>query len=147
MTTGGVTAFLFYMVMLVGNFGILAGVFGNIAKVLGASDKIVVLMMREPAINTKGGRRLEDEGVAVKGDIKIDNIKFNYPSKPDVQVLKGVSIEVDSTKKRVIALCGQSGCGKSSIISLMERFYDPNEGSIQFCGTNIKDLEPRWYHQ
>jgi ATP-binding cassette subfamily B protein len=84
MTTGGVTAFLFYMVMLVGNFGILAGVFGNIAKVLGASDKIVVLMMRQPPINTIGGRKLDDEGVAVKGDIKIENIKFNYPSKPDV---------------------------------------------------------------
>jgi ATP-binding cassette, subfamily B (MDR/TAP), member 1 len=61
-------------------------------------------------------------------------------------VLKGVSINVDSSKKRVIALCGQSGCGKSSIIALMERFYDPEAGSIKFCGVDIKDLDPRWYH-
>ena len=59
MTSGSVTAFLFYMVMLVGNFAVLAGVFGNIAKVLGASDKIVTLMLREPKINTTGGRKLD----------------------------------------------------------------------------------------
>jgi len=84
MTTGQVTAFLFYMVMLVGNFAVLASVFGNIAKVLGASDKLVTLMLREPVINTIGGRKLDEESIAVKGDILITDIKFNYPSKPDV---------------------------------------------------------------
>jgi len=39
------------------------------------------------------------------------------------------------------------GCGKSSIISLIERFYDPTSGEVKFQGTNIKDLDPRWYHQ
>lgn len=46
----------------------------------------------------------------------------------------------------MIALVGTSGCGKSSIISMIERFYDPVEGSVLFNGRNIKDLEPRWYH-
>ena len=62
-------------------------------------------------------------------------------------MLKGVSIDVDSDKKRVIALVGTSGCGKSSIISMVERFYDPKEGSVLFNGKNIKELEPRWYHR
>jgi len=61
-------------------------------------------------------------------------------------VLKGLSIEVNNYKNRVVALCGQSGCGKSSIISLIERFYDPDSGGVFFNGKNIKDLEPRWYH-
>jgi ATP-binding cassette, subfamily B (MDR/TAP), member 1 len=72
---------------------------------------------------------------------------FHYPSKKDVEVLKGVNIEVDSTKKRVVALCGKSGCGKSSIIAMMERFYDPTSGVIKFNGIDIKLLEPHWYHQ
>lgn len=73
-------------------------------------------------------------------------MKFSYPSKPDVQVLKGVSFDVVEGKKKVIALCGQSGCGKSSIVSLIERFYDPESGIIKFNGVDVKDLEPSWYH-
>ena len=61
-------------------------------------------------------------------------------------MLKGVSFEVENRKNRVVALCGTSGCGKSSIISLIERFYDPEEGEILFNGRNLKDLDPKWYH-
>ena len=61
-------------------------------------------------------------------------------------MLKGVSFEVENKKNRVVALCGTSGCGKSSIISLIERFYDPEEGEVLFNGVNLKDLDPKWYH-
>ena len=80
----------------------------------------------------------------VFGHIKTD--KFRYPSKQDVQVLKGINLGVDNEDKRVVALCGTSGCGKSSIISLIERFYDPEEGEVLFNGRNIKELDPRWLH-
>lgn len=63
-----------------------------------------------------------------------------------MKVLKGVSFSVDTEKNRVVALCGTSGCGKSSIISLIERFYDPVEGEIFFNGKDVKTLDPRWYH-
>ena len=46
----------------------------------------------------------------------------------------------------MVALCGTSGCGKSSIISLLERFYDPTEGEVYFNGRDIKELDPKWYH-
>lgn len=75
------------------------------------------------------------------------NIKFRYPTKKDVQVLKGVDIDVDNHKNRVVALCGTSGCGKSSIIAMIERFYDPEEGEVLFNGMNIKEIDPRWYHE
>jgi len=82
----------------------------------------------------------------ITGRLEIRNAKFKYPSKQDVQVLKGVSLSVDNEKNRVVALCGTSGCGKSSIISLIERFYDPEEGEVLFNGRNIKELDPAWYH-
>jgi ATP-binding cassette, subfamily B (MDR/TAP), member 1 len=86
--------------------------------------------------------------------IEIRGVRFSYPTKKDVQVLKRLDLDVQ--KNKVIALVGQSGnfevfngigCGKSSIISMIERFYDPQSGEIRFQGTNIKDINPRWYHQ
>ena len=62
-----------------------------------------------------------------------------------MRILKGVSIDV--CKGQVVALVGQSGCGKSSIISLIERFYDPQEGRVLFSGEELKDLDNTWYHQ
>lgn len=62
-------------------------------------------------------------------------------------ILKGIDIQLDNEKNRVIALCGTSGCGKSSIIQLVERFYDPMEGEILFNGHNLKDLDHKWYHE
>lgn len=75
------------------------------------------------------------------------NVKFHYPSKEEVPILKGVSFTVDNKKNKVVALCGTSGCGKSSIIGLIERFYDPIEGQVLFNGVDIRTLEPRWYHE
>lgn len=75
------------------------------------------------------------------------DVKFHYPGKDaDNPTLKGVSFTVDNQKNRVVALCGTSGCGKSSIISLLERFYDPTHGEVLFNGRNIKELDPKWYH-
>jgi ATP-binding cassette, subfamily B (MDR/TAP), member 1 len=62
-------------------------------------------------------------------------------------VLKGVDIEVNNNERRVVALCGTSGCGKSSIISMVERFYDPIEGQVLFNGVDIRELDPKWYHE
>jgi ABC-type multidrug transport system fused ATPase/permease subunit len=143
---GTVTSFLFYLILLLFNFWILSFVFGNAFMVLGASDKIVQIMLQKPKINTTGGLKIEDES-KVEGNIVLKNVKFHYPSKPDVMVLKGVDIEIDNKKNRVVALCGTSGCGKSSIIGLIERFYDPYSGEILFNGVNIKDIDPRWYHE
>ena len=134
---------MFYMLMLVFNFAMVAMVFGNVAAVVGASDKIVELMNYVPSIKSTGGDKIEGE---ITGELEIRDVKFKYPSKDDVQVLKGVSFKVDNEKNRVVALCGTSGCGKSSIISLIERFYDPLEGEVLFNGRNIKELDPRWYH-
>lgn len=88
-----------------------------------------------------------DEEKETLGTLELKDVHFSYPSKPDSQVLKGVSFKVDNKEKRVVALCGTSGCGKSSIISLIERFYDPQEGQILFNGRDIRELNPRQYHQ
>jgi ABC-type multidrug transport system fused ATPase/permease subunit len=140
---GQITAFLFYMILLLLNFVLVASVLGNVYAILGASDKLVEILQYEPTINTQGGETIDK----ADGCLTVESIKFSYPSKSDVKVLRGVDIDISNDKKRVVALCGTSGCGKSSIVSLLERFYDPLEGRILFNGKDIRDLEPRWYHE
>lgn len=144
LSIGNLATFLLYLSMFVFTFGMVSYVFGNVAAVVGASDKIVALMDHEPLINCCGGDKIEGE---TNGGLEFRNVKFEYPSRPEVKVLKGVSFSVDNEKNRVVALCGTSGCGKSSIISLIERFYDPVEGEVLFNGRNIKELDPKWLHQ
>jgi ABC-type multidrug transport system fused ATPase/permease subunit len=130
------------MLQLLLNFMLLASVLGSVMSVIGASYKVIEIMEHEPSIKTTGGRELPD---SCKGEIQIKDVRFNYPTKKDVEILKGVTIDIQ--KNKVIALVGQSGCGKSSLISLIERFYDPNEGSVCYDGVNIKELNPKWYHR
>lgn len=131
------------MQLLIFNFGMVANVLGNVASIFGASDKLVQLIYHPVTTNQKGGSTIDGQ---LDGRIEVRNIKFHYPARPDVQVLNNVSFSVDSEKNRVVALCGTSGCGKSSIISLIERFYDPTEGEVLYNGVNIRELDPKWYH-
>lgn len=82
---------------------------------------------------------------STKEHIQLKNLEFAYPSKKEIPILRDVSIDVP--KNKVIALVGGSGCGKSSIISLVERWYDPHSGSIAYNGVDVKKLDNDWYHQ
>lgn len=140
-SVGSISAFLLYMIQLIFNFAIVAIVIGNVFKMFGASEKIIELMGHVPGVNSLGGITLQENEVV--GTIEFKNVSFEYPSKKDVIVCKNLSLKVDQNK--VVAIVGQSGCGKSSIISLIERFYDPAKGQILFSGVDVKKLDPRWY--
>ena len=114
------------MIMLLFNFGMVAAVFGNVMSVFGASDKIAQIFFQESKINSTGGDIIPNN--ECRGVLELKDVHFSYPTKDDVEVLKGVSLKVDNQKNRVVALCGTSGCGKSSIIAMIERFYDPTSG-------------------
>jgi ABC-type multidrug transport system fused ATPase/permease subunit len=72
------------------------------------------------------------------------DLHFAYPTKPDVPIVRGVSVDVK--RNHIVALVGASGCGKSSLICLVERWYDPDKGKICYNGEDLKNLDNRWYH-
>ena len=115
-------------------------VIGHVYRIAGASEKIVEMMKTAVTVNASGGMTLPEKDVV--GEIELKNVSFHYPTKPTVKVSKNVSIKI--AKNNVVALVGQSGCGKSSIISLIERYYDPIEGEILFSGVNIRKFDPKW---
>ncbi|CAH1099164.1 unnamed protein product [Psylliodes chrysocephalus] len=80
--------------------------------------------------------------ISFKGNIEFRNVKFHYPSRPGISVLKGIYFKIKAGEK--VAIVGGSGCGKSTIIQLLQRFYDPISGQILIDGNNIKELDLNW---
>jgi ABC-type multidrug transport system fused ATPase/permease subunit len=89
----------------------------------------------------KGGSRIEN----FRGKVEFRNVWFKYPTRATVWVLKNVSFSVEPGE--IAALVGHSGSGKSTIVQLLMRFYDVNEGEILLDDVPLRNLDPRWVHQ
>ena len=96
------------------------------------------IFSKEKAVIPKNEEKSEKEGL----DIEFKNVNFSYPTKSDVQIFKNLSFQIPSGK--VVAFVGYSGSGKTTITSLIQRFYDPNDGEIKINGINLKDLDLKW---
>ncbi|KAE8288797.1 Multidrug resistance protein 1 [Larimichthys crocea] len=112
----------------------------NYAKAKVSASHIMMLINREPSIdNLSHEGEIPDKS---DGDLRFDNVKFNYPSRPDVPILQGLNLSV--RKGETLALVGSSGCGKSTTIQLLERFYDPRDGRVVLDNINLKNLNIYW---
>uniref|UniRef100_A0A7N6ASE6 ATP-binding cassette, sub-family B (MDR/TAP), member 4 n=1 Tax=Anabas testudineus TaxID=64144 RepID=A0A7N6ASE6_ANATE len=112
----------------------------NYAKAKLSASHLMMLVNREPAIDN-----LSQQGESpdkFDGNVRFESVKFNYPSRPDVPILQGMNLKVK--KGETLALVGSSGCGKSTTIQLLERFYDPREGRVVLDNINAKDLNIYW---
>ncbi|XP_065860081.1 ABC transporter B family member 19-like [Euphorbia lathyris] len=101
-----------------------------------AGTEVFQVIQRKSLINHNSNGRTLDE---VKGNIDIRDIHFSYPSRQENGILNGFSLSIPAGK--TVALVGGSGCGKSTVISLVARFYDPLKGEILIDDNNIKDLD------
>ena len=105
-----------------------------------AAGKIYRIIERIPDIDSSSEEGKKPS--TLEGHIKFENVFFNYPSRKDVKILKGLTIEIP--KGKTVALVGSSGCGKSTCIQLVQRFYDPISGKVSIDGNDIKDLNIGW---
>ncbi|MBA0709380.1 hypothetical protein Golax_024416 [Gossypium laxum] len=112
-------------------------------KAKSAAASIFAIIDRESKIDPsdESGMKLEN----VKGDIELHHVSFKYPSRPDIQILRDLSLSIRSGK--TVALVGESGSGKSTVISLLQRFYDPDSGRISLDGVDIQKLQLKWLRQ
>ncbi|KAM7420778.1 hypothetical protein PAMA_015141 [Pampus argenteus] len=112
----------------------------NYAKAKISASHLMMLINRKPNIDN-----LSEEGESpdtFDGNVRFEGVKFNYPSRPDIPILRGLNLKVG--KGETLALVGSSGCGKSTTIQLLERFYDPIEGRVMFDRKNTKQLNIHW---
>ncbi|WCJ27336.1 ABC transporter B family member 9 [Euphorbia peplus] len=108
-----------------------------------AAYKMFETIKRNPKIDSydTSGIVLGD----IEGEIELKDVYFRYPARPDVQIFSGFSLRIPCGK--TVALVGQSGSGKSTVISLVERFYDPDSGEVLIDGVDLKKLKLSWIRE
>uniref|UniRef100_F7GTL2 ATP binding cassette subfamily B member 4 n=1 Tax=Macaca mulatta TaxID=9544 RepID=F7GTL2_MACMU len=110
------------------------------AKAKLSAAHLFMLFERQPLIDNYSEEGLKPD--KFEGNITFNEVVFNYPTRPNVPVLQGLSLEVK--KGQTLALVGSSGCGKSTVVQLLERFYDPLAGTVLLDGQEAKKLNVQW---
>ncbi|HTS85436.1 MAG TPA: ABC transporter transmembrane domain-containing protein [Usitatibacter sp.] len=139
LTAGGLTAFMFFAVVVANSTFVLAEVYGEIQRAAGASERLLELLATQPRI------RPPERPVAMpspaRGRVAFEDVTFHYPSRPDSAALEGFSLAVEPGE--VVALVGPSGAGKTTVFQLLLRFYDPTSGVVRIDGVDAREADPR----
>ena len=135
-TIGGLTAFLGYASQYTKPFNEISGVITEFQNALVCAGRIFELIDEESVIAEAADPVAKDD---IKGDVKIENVDFSYTK--DKPLIEGLNVDVKSGQR--IAIVGPTGCGKTTIINLLMRFYEPDGGKITIDGRDIRDISRR----
>jgi len=138
LTSGAVISFVLYGLLVARGLRRASEFWGETVRGLGATQWIFETLAREPRMPVEGGVRL----ARVEGAVTLDGVRFRYPTRPDVEALAGIDLHIGPGE--VMALVGRSGAGKSTILHLLLRFYDPDEGRISIDGHDTRTLDAAW---
>ena len=138
-TAGTLSQFVLFAVLAASGLGQLSDVWGELSQAAGSAERLGELLRLEPAI--KAPAHPLPLPSPPRGEIRFDAVRFAYPTRPDVDVLDGVTFTVRAGEK--VAIVGPSGAGKSTIFHLLLRFYDPGAGAVSFDGVNVAAADPR----
>merc|ERR1719245_1337563 len=131
LTVGMLFTFQLYWNQINSSWQKLQNILGSFTRATGAADRVLSLLDSLPKITPKG-----DE-TPLSGDIQLKNLRFTYQMRPEQEILKGVNLTIPA--KKVTAIVGPSGGGKTTIINLLLRFYDPSKGQLLFDGIDLRD--------
>jgi ATP-binding cassette, subfamily B, bacterial len=136
-SAGELIMFFTYTAIIGGAIAGLGNFYTELVGAVGATERVREILNSESEVTVRDVVVLPEK--KLKGNVEFRNIHFQYPSRPDVGVLKGLNLSIKSGQK--VALVGPSGAGKSTIVQLMLKFYLPTEGGIFVDGKNINDLD------
>jgi ABC-type multidrug transport system fused ATPase/permease subunit len=133
MSVGDLVSFVLYTTFIGGSIAGLGDIYGQVQKAIGSSERVLEILDEE-----------EESSIGVKqanfkGKIEFDQVSFHYPTRPEMEVLSALSFHVNPGEK--VALAGHSGAGKSTIIQLLLRFYESQQGEIRVDDRLVSDWE------
>ena len=143
MSAGALVQFVIYAVMVAGGVAALSEIWGELQRAAGATERLVELLRTQDTVQDP------ETDIAlptpVVGRIAFENVHFTYPARPDVQALDGINLSIDPGE--TVAFVGPSGAGKTTIIQLILRFYDPASGRITLDDVDLRDVSRAVFRQ
>ena len=136
MSAGELIQFVIYAVMVAGSVGALSEIWGELQRAAGATERMVELLNATDPVNDPASPRALP--APVRGEIAFEDVTFRYPARPDTSALDAVSLHVRPGE--TVALVGPSGAGKTTILQLLMRFYDPQAGRVTLDGVDLRDM-------
>ncbi|MBV7394659.1 ABC transporter transmembrane domain-containing protein [Mameliella sediminis] len=136
MSAGTLIQFVIYSVMVAGAVGALSEVFGELQRAAGATERLVELLQAEDTVRDPATP--VPAPAPMRGEIRFEHVSFSYPARPGVSALSQVDLTI--APGETVALVGPSGAGKTTIIQLLQRFYDPAEGRILLDGVALTEM-------
>lgn len=138
LSVGGLISFMVYAFVIAKSVKGGSDFWSEAYRSIGGAAWVLQLLEQKPAWPAGGDQRLSH----FTGRIKLDDVHFAYEGRPEVSALAGITLEIEPGT--TIAFVGRSGSGKSTIINLLLRFYDPTAGRIELDGRDIRELDPQW---
>ncbi len=136
MSAGALVQFVIYSVMVAGGVAALSEIWGELQRAAGATERLVELLQTEDAVRDPDSPL--PAPAHVRGEIAFEGVSFQYPARPDIPALDGVDLTIRPGE--TVALVGPSGAGKTTVIQLIQRFYDPQSGRITLDGVALPDM-------
>ncbi len=135
---GALTGSLVAATFVGGSFGALTEVYGDLLRAAGAAERLNELLNERPEIAPPAHPRMLPD--PARGEIVFEQVAFRYPTRPDTAALHDFALHV--APGQTVAIVGPSGAGKSTLFQLLQRFYDPQVGTIRFDGVPLRDADP-----
>ncbi len=143
MTEGVLIQFVIYSVIMAGSVAALSEIWSELQRAAGATERLVELLNAQDSVADP------DKPVQlpqpVRGEIRFDDVTFNYPARPDVKALDHMSLTVRPGE--TVAFVGPSGAGKTTVIQMIQRFYDPDAGGVSLDGVDLRDIDRADFRQ
>ena len=136
MSVGVLVQFVIYSVMVAGAVGALSEIWSELQRAAGATERLVELLNAEDNVTDPASPAALAS--PVRGEITFENVSFHYPSRPGVSALDRVDLTIRPGE--TVALVGPSGAGKTTVIQMIQRFYDPVQGRVLLDGVALPDM-------
>ena len=135
-SAGELAQFVIYAILVAGSASALSEIWGELQRAAGATERLVELLQAQDTVTEP--KNPLDLSQPLRGEIIFDDVHFRYPARPDRLSLSEINLTIKPGE--TVALVGPSGAGKTTIIQLILRFYDPTSGQVRLDGVNLCDL-------
>ena len=136
MSPGELAQFVIYAVIVAGSVGALSEIWSELQRAAGASERLMELMTAQDTVQDPTEPRSMRH--PARGKVQFDAVSFHYPTRPGQQALDNVTLTVSPGE--TVALVGPSGAGKTTILQLLMRYYDPKSGHIRIDGLDLREM-------